>query len=221
MASRLLEHMGDYYRQRRVRGLSRRGWTMPHGDTHSMQGGCPLRIPCASPAQCSGVRTGVGARHGEPVGDHSDGGNFVGYHNTAGLRVGRGQPVRVTNRDADHAGVRGRKVGVPFRTLPQGGCPLPKTCGRKVGVPKVGVPFRTLPQGGCPLPQGGCPLPKTCGRKVGVPKVGVPFRTLPQGGCPLPQGGCPLPKTCGRKVGVPKVGVPFRKNLLILRMILV
>ena len=127
-----------------------------------MQGGCPLRIPCASPAQCSGVRTGVRARHplaspaqcsgvrtgvrarhGEPVGDHSDGGNFVGYHNTAGLRVGRGQPVRVTNRDADHAG----------------------TCGRKVGVPEVGVP-----------------------------EVGVPFR---------------------------KVGVPFRKNLLILRMILV
>ena len=35
-----------------------------------------------------------------------------------GLAVG--QPVRVTNRDADHAG----------------------TCGRKVGVPKVGVPFR-------------------------------------------------------------------------------
>ena len=170
MASPLLEHMGDYVKWREFRGLSRRGWTMPHGDTHSMQGGCPLRIPCASLAQCSGVRTGVGARHGEPVGDHSDGGNFVGYHNTAGLRVGRGQPVRVTNRYVDHAGVRGRKVGVPFRTLPQGGCPLP---------------------------QGGCPLPETCGRKVGVPKVPFP------------------------KVPFPKVGVPFRKNLLILRMILV
>ena len=85
----------------------------------------PAHAGWVSPAQCSGVRTGVGARHGEPVGDHSDGGNFVGYHNTAGLRVGRGQPVRVTNRYVDHAGVRGRKVGVP-----------------KVGVPKVGVPFR-------------------------------------------------------------------------------
>ena len=87
-----------------------------------------------SPAQCSGIRTGVGARHGEPVGDHPDGGNFVGYHGAVGLRVGRGQPVRVTNRYVDHAGARGRKVGVP-----KVGVPFPK-----VGVPfrKVGVPFR-------------------------------------------------------------------------------
>ena len=121
------------------------------------------------------VRTGVGARHGEPGGDHPNsggadaacgaptsdkssprwvspsahadsmaspllehgadhpdrGGHVVGHHHIAGLRAGRGQPVRVTSRDADHTG----------------------TCGRKVGVPKVGVPF---PRGG----RGGCPLPK-------------------------------------------------------------
>ena len=136
MASPLLEHMGDYYGGGNfvgylgAVGLCLTGTRIP----------CRVGVPCASPAQCSGVRTGVGARHGEPVGDHSDGGNFVGYHNTAGLRVGRGQPVRVTNRYVDHAGARGRKVGVP-----KVGVPFPK-----VGVPfpKVGVPFRKV---GVPL----------------------------------------------------------------------
>ena len=161
MASPLLEHMGDYYGGGNfvgylgAVGLCLTGTRIPcRVGVPCVSPAHPLRIPCASPAQCSGVRTGVGARHGEPVGDHSDGGNFVGYHNTAGLRVGRGQPVRVTNRYVDHAGARGRKVGVPFRTLPQGGCPLP--------------------QGGCPLPQGGCPLitiSPDCGLAVGSPCV--------------------------------------------------
>ena len=201
MASPLLEHMGDYYGggnfvgYHGAVGLCLTGTRIP----------CRVGVPCASPAQCSGVRTGVGARHGEPVGDHSDGGNFVGYHNTAGLRVGRGQPVRVTNRYADHAVARGRKVGVPLHPSPRWVSPSPRwvspyhhIAGLRAG---RGQPVRVTNRD--------ADHARTCGRKVGVPKVGVP------------KVGSPRWKTCGRKVGVPEVGVPFRKNLLILRMILV
>ena len=61
-----------------------------------MQGGCPLQGVCA--------RTGVGARHGEPVGDHPDIGGAGEAWPRPYVRVRKGRPPRKPVR---------HRVGVP------------------------------------------------------------------------------------------------------------